>query len=399
MGTEGQPHAELAAPAGAWSLEGYLEGLDAEAFGDEVTAGDEDTFWALVDTDLSQEQAEAIAHPPRAYPGVRHVLGIHWHPEFVPLDLIETRIDRLFPNRESELIIPTEHNVLRSWGKYAGAEVDCYCREFNRKVQLLIHLRSKRLKNAGTLRAMLDHTRRYRASQLHQFLDTLTEPKFEEALDGPALQTSASPSLVRFVRAHAQRLRRLVADHEHRITRHMLKNKLVRNYFDALRDRYDDRLIDRCQAFLKSVKRAVKADFSLEYFYEIEEILEEARSHDAGVIVPHPEQFWPILLTDYDFDGYEVWNPQSRQYTEFLVGVVHKLNRARSSKRPPTLVTMGDDCHMGEKIRDPRHQDRAKASREIGVQPGWEDLAIRKRLTLSGVDKPTVMSDYAHRLD
>lgn len=66
-------------------------------------------------------------------------------------------------------------------------------------------------------------------------------------------------------------------------------------------------------------------------------------------MIPHPEQFWPILLTGYDVDGVEVWNPQSHRYTNFLVSVLNEKNRRMDSSERPLLIFMGDDTHMSEK--------------------------------------------------
>ena len=41
----------------------------------------------------------------------------------------------------------------------------------------------------------------------------------------------------------------------------MIKNKILRDFFDGLRVPYGDLLIDRVQTFLKAVKTLVKADF------------------------------------------------------------------------------------------------------------------------------------------
>jgi hypothetical protein len=178
----------------------------------------------------------------------------------------------------------------------------------------------------------------------------------------------------------------------------MLKNKILRFYFELLRDHYDHRLIDHAQAFLHGTKKLVKANFALSYFYRTEEILEEIRSLGGGVVIPHPEQFWPILLAEYDVDGIEVWNPQSREFTEFLVNVVNRENRSRRRGQRPLLVFMGDDTHFGEKLLEPEHQDPAKAGRELGVQPAWDDPAIRKSLIVANVDRRKLISEYKSRL-
>ena len=142
----------------------------------------------------------------------------------------------------------------------------------------------------------------------------------------------------------------------------------------------------------------VKRNFALDYFYRTEEVIEEVRALGGCIVIPHPEQFWPVLLDDLDIDGIEVWNPQSFEYTEFLIDVVARLNRERGRSDRPILVTMGDDCHMGEKVKDPRHQDVIKASREIGVQPPWDDLNIRKSLIVSRADRSNLIREYRARL-
>ena len=149
---------------------------------------------------------------------------------------------------------------------------------------------------------------------------------------------------------------------------------------------------------LREVKIAVKADYRLDYFYQTEEVIEEARALDAGIVVPHPEQFWPVLLADYDVDGYEVWNPQSRQYTDFLINAVSRQNRVARRGHRPILIFMGDDTHLGEKTRAAFIQDEAKAKREIGVQPAWDDLMVRKSLITAKAGRDELIAEYAARL-
>jgi hypothetical protein len=59
---------------------------------------------------------------------------------------------------------------------------------------------------------------------------------------------------------------------------------------------------------------------------------------------------------------------------------------------------MGDDAHMAEKVKDPAQQDAAKASREIGVQPAWNDLMITKSLIVANMDKNRIIQEYKNRL-
>ncbi len=364
---------------------------------EEITETDFQNFFNVISTDLSEEQEARILNPEATYPRQKAVLAVHWHPEFIPFHLIEKRIDTLFPRRAVDLIIPTQHNTLMDRQGLTGVEVDCWSRGFNQKVQLLLHFRSDRLQHASVLKDMLEHTFQYRSSQLFDFLNTLIQP-VEERINEAAEETGADASLVGFVRVYAKKIHELLHRHEAVVPRDSFKNKVIRNFFDTLRPVYGNRLIDRAQTFLRIVKLIVKRHFPSDYFYRASEVIEEARALGAGIVIPHPEQFWPILLADYDVDGYEVWNPQSRQYTEFLISVLCKRNRGLKPSERRILVFMGDDTHMGEKIRDPMVQDSAKAGREIGVQPAWEDPAIQKALIIADMDRAKVIAEYRDRL-
>jgi hypothetical protein len=372
--------------------------IDLDRVDRDVTEEDERAFLRINDETLSPEQVERIVAPARTYPRQEYVLAVHWHPEHVPMELLARRLDALYPSRVDELIIPTQHNVLMQYGGYWGVEVDCYSSGFNRKVQLLLHFKDLDLERAEVLVSMLRHTHRYRASQLLEYIDALTEPSQEHRRQLAAARTNAEEDLVAFVRIQATKLKRLLETHEADVPEDAYKNKLVRNYLDTLRSRYADRLVNKAQVYAKAVKDVVKEEFSLAYFYRASEVIEEARALGAGIVIPHPEQFWPILLADYDVDGIEVWNPQSQQYTEFLINVVNRRNRMGWHGQRPILIFMGDDCHMSEKTRDPAEQDPEKAAREIGLQPAWHDYAIRKSLIINGVSRRKIIDVYRSRL-
>jgi hypothetical protein len=363
-----------------------------------VTEEDQRAFTRINDVRLTPEQVQRILSPARTYPFQEHVLATHWHPEHVPMDLLRKRINTLYPNRVDELIIPTQHNVLMEYDGYSGVELDCYSSGFNRKVQLLFHFKGLHWQRAEVLTSMLRHTHRYRASQLFEYLDALADPAREDLRQRAAGRTNADETLVAFVRIQADKLKRLLLEHAADLPEDSYKNKLVRNFLDTLRGRYTDRLVNRVQVYAKAVKDLVKEAFSLSYFYRASECIEEARALGAGIVIPHPEQFWPILLADYDVDGIEVWNPQSQQYTEFLINVVNRRNRMGWHSRRPILIFMGDDCHMSEKTRSPAEQDPEKAAREIGLQPAWHDYAICKSLIINGVSRHKVITEYRERL-
>lgn len=371
--------------------------MNPAAWNPAVTEQDLALFWQVTSTALSAETLDRLSSPQLVFPGQRSVMAVHWHPEFVPMPIIRKRIQAMFPHMDQSLIIPTQHNEILDYDEFSGVEVDCYSHGFNQKVQLLLHFKTSRLGEAHTLRAMLQHTQTYRASQLFDFMHTITAP-LEDRLELAARETGADLDLVEFVRHHVAKVQRMVEDNQHQLPPDAQKNKLLRNYFDALRPVYDEGLIDRIQTFLTAVKNIVKRHFSLRYFYRASEVIEEARSLGAGIIIPHPEQFWPILLADYDVDGYEVWNPQSQRYTDFLITALGRANSCQGLSRRRKLVFMGDDTHMGEKIKDQALQNTEKSLREVGYQPAWDDLEISKRLILAGMSRENVIREYRDRL-
>lgn len=374
--------------------------FDPEKVSKEITDDDLKAFHEITNLEISSQQADRITTPYEILLRQKKVLAVHWHPEYIPMDLIRQRIQNTFPNRDEELIIPTQHNQIMSYdGEYSGVEVDCYSSGFKRKVQLLLHFKSSKLENADVLKSMLAHTFEYRSSQLFDLMDTLIEPKWDDYRQLAAEGTGVGENVIRFAMIQTHKLRTLLEQHEHSISREVLKNKIVRNFLDAQRHLYPENFINRVQVFVKSVKKVVKANFSLTYFYRTSEIIEEARGIGGGIIVPHPEQFWPILLCDYDIDGYEVWNPQSQEYTDFLINVINRQNKSRSASTKKLLLFMGDDTHMSEKIKDSTQIEASKFYRDIGVQPAWDDLSIRKSLIVGSFSRKKMIDEYRERLE
>ena len=363
---------------------------------EEISKEDRNRFFAVVSTDLTPEQEKQITDVETVYPRQRSVLAVHWHPEFVPMELIRKRIETTFPNKTSDLIIPTQHNMLTEYDEYAGVEVDCYSHGFQRKVQLLIHFEKEHVVEAHTFKNILAHTFKYRSSQLFSFIHAIVKPD-ERIINTAAEETGATADIVRFVTHYVVKIENLLERHYDEILPMSIKNKLLRNYFDTLRSEVNETVINRAQTFLQAVKNLIKKEFSLKFFYRTSEIIEEARSLGAGIVIPHPEQFWPVLLADYDVDGYEVWNPQSLEYTRFLINTMVRQNRQQHLSRP-LIIFMGDDTHMGEKTRPIAEQNKKKAAREIGVQPPWDDMDIRKLLIKAGMDRNQVISEYRARL-
>ena len=199
---------------------------------------DKVTFQQLTTTDLTPQQEAQVVNPAQVRPRQREVLAIHWHPEWVPLALAQARVQATFPTQQHALVIPTQHNELLALDDFAGVEVDCYSQGFNRKVQLLLHFRRERLEQAGSLRSMLKHTQLYRSSQLWELVDSLRDPKLEERLQEAAEETGASQELVDFVRLHSSKFSQMLRDQEQDLAPIMVKNKLISDYFMALRQHF-----------------------------------------------------------------------------------------------------------------------------------------------------------------
>jgi hypothetical protein len=369
--------------------------FSAVAF-EEITEEDLSRFFQVVSTDLEPWQIEQVVTPSAVHVRQEALLATHWHPEFVDMEHIRKRVDAMFPNRSEELLIPTQHNVLMSWDNHSGVEVDCYSSGFNRKVQLLLHFANDKVEDAGVLRSMLAHTFKYRSSQLFEFMHSITRPN-EERIQAAARATGADAELIEFVRINVTKIEKMLDENWTDVPRMSVKNKLLRNWFDTMREELGGTATDRVQAYLKAVKKLVKKDFNLSFFYRASEVIEEVRSLGGCIVIPHPEEFWPILLRNYDVDGIEVWNPQSQEYTEFLISVVNEQNERRSGRK--MLIFMGDDCHMGEKTKPVEQQDVAKAAREIGYQPAWDNLSIRKRLIVNNISRRSIIKEYKARLD
>ena len=377
-----------------------MEKLDPGNPGKEITELDVRIFKEITDLAITTQQKARVATPTRVFPSQKFVMAVHWHPEHIPMGLIRQRIDNTFPGKQDELIIPTQHNRLMSYdGQYSGVEVDCYSRGFKRKVQLLLHFKTDKLERADTLKLILNHTFKYRSSQVFELMETLINPKWDDYLQLAAEGTGVNEKVVNFARIHAGKLREQLRQNQSAVSAEIIKNRLVSDYIEAQRALFPDNFINKVQVFVKHVKKIVKDNFSLNYFYRTSEVIEEARSLGGGIVVPHPEQFWPILLCDYDVDGYEVWNPQSQEYTEFLINVINRQNKSMRFGNKKLLLFMGDDTHLSEKIKDPTHIEASKYYRDIGVQPAWEDLSIKQSLIMGDFSPEKMIKHYRDRLN
>ncbi|MFH1080846.1 MAG: hypothetical protein V1766_11435 [Pseudomonadota bacterium] len=375
-----------------------MDNFELHPHAHEITDWDQQVYRQLVSVELTPQQIEHLRNPKQTYDREDAVLAIHWHPEMVPVPLVKERLDKMFPNAVEKLFIPTQHNILMVCNGLAGVEVDCQATDFNRKIQLLFHFLEDRLEEAPILKSMLAHTYQYRQSQFYDYLETVINPRFEDRLQEAVRVTGMEESIVRLIRTYAEKLKNLLDANYAQTPDMSIKNKLLTNYFSRLREFYDAHIIEKAIILLLEVKKIVKCHFPPDYFYDVREVIEEARAYGAGIVIPHPEQFWPVLLADYDIDGIEVWNPQSREFTEFLIQVVIRKNRERRHAERSLLVMMGDDCHLSAKLLGADAQKQDSAGREVGYQPAWHEISIRKSLKMGNFDRKCIMEEYRSRL-
>ncbi|MDR2945328.1 MAG: hypothetical protein LBV79_01080 [Candidatus Adiutrix sp.] len=371
--------------------------LDAAAQG--IGGDDWRRFNQLTSVELSEEAKALAARPGRTAPEAREYLAVHWHPEWAPLELIQTRLNLAFPHAENFLAIPTQHNKVMSLGPWAGVEADVYDRRYGQKVQLLIHLPASRLARASAFLGMMEHTYNYRARQLMDILARLAEPDKAVRKAQADLQCSLSDEGIAMARFYAVRLRALIEQSGilGGPRDEMLKNRLLPDFMAASTPPKQADLLGQAVIFAKAVKKIVKADLRPEKFFSPQEVIEEDRSLGAGVIIPHPPLFWPILLSGLDVDGWEVWNPSSPRHTLFLLEAMQRANESRKKARR-LLAFMGDDTHLSAKITPEPGDEKDSARREIGFQPPWTEPDVAAALKDSGQSLTNTLNEYRARM-
>ena len=350
-------------------------------------------FDGLTSVDLSAEERQRVARPDRTAPEAERFLAVHWHPERAPLELVRQRLETAFPKARDSLIVPTPHNQVAVFGPYAGVEADAYDHSYGLKIHLLFHFSADRLPRAGAFLDMLDRTYRYRARQLLEILDLLSGPALFDVPGLPAGELGLEArNLARFC---ALRLRELV-DRSGLIGTprdELLKNRLLPDFMAALAGR--NPCLPPALGVVKAAKKKVKAAFLPANFYAPRELIEEARALGAGVVIPHPPFFWPVLLDDLDVDGWEIWNSSSPRHAEFLALALARANETRGGRRR-LLAFMGDDTHLSSKYR-PAHGG-GRDEREIGFQDPWFDPPLARLMAETGQSLAGTLAEYRARL-
>ena len=359
--------------------------------------GEEDwrQFNHLTSVKLNADELDLAARPDRRAPEDREYLAVHWHPEWAPLELIQTRLKRAFPQAENYLAIPTQHNRILTFGPWAGVEADVYDHKLGLKVQLLLHFSADKMGRASALAAMMDKTYNYRAHQLLDILSRLADPASVRVS-----KCSVSDEAVGLARFFALRLQALI-EQSHLIGSagdEMLKNRLLPDFLIARTHQAPRGLVDQALMFISAVKKEVKASLNPAAFFSPEEVVEEVRGLGGGVIIPHPPQFWPFLMSDLPVDGWEVWNPSTPRHAVFLLEALKRANEARPGHSRPLLAFMGDDTHMSAKFRPGWGEEKDSAGREIGFQDPWTDPALQSLLADAGQSLVRTINEYRSRL-
>ncbi|MDR1486590.1 MAG: hypothetical protein LBT62_01150 [Deltaproteobacteria bacterium] len=362
----------------------------------EVEANEEDieVFERLTSITLSEQEKTLAIIPDHIAPEEKRLMALHFHPEWVPLELIERRLQRSFPHATDRLIIPTQHNMILPLEPWAGVEADVYVPEYQQKIHLLIHLKSSVLKRAGVFQAMIERTFRYRASQLMDILQALTNP--DEAMSAELKKSGLDAKALQIAGRFSQKLFNLIQTREILSTKRseMLKNRLLVDFMTARGCYFPPKTLERALAVVKIVKGLVKRRLNPNCFYAARELIEEARSLGAGVVIPHPPLFWPALLDDLDVDGWEVWNPSTPNQTIFLIDCLARMSQVR----PKLLAFMGDDTHMSSKIRPNLAEDKRSLLREIGFQPPWQQPKVMEALKAAGQSRDRTLDEYRARI-
>jgi hypothetical protein len=352
-------------------------------------------FNSLTEIALSPEEEEAAVNPTEFDYEEKNVLALHFHPEWVPMELIQKRLEKAFPAAQNFFAIPTQHNAILPMGPFSGVEADVFSRSFGLKIHLLIHLRTEKLKNAHTFVSMVKKTFEYRGLQLLDILAQIAEP--DEAVKKEIKKMGFHEESVNLARFYAAKIRAMVEESGIVNTprAEMLKNRLLTDYIERkAHNDLDPVRLDRLLSLVNHIKKIVKARLNPAHFHSPEEIIEEARALGAGVVIPHPPQFWPALLDVLDVDGWEVWNPSTPNHIHFLIDCLKR----RGKIKRPLLAFMGDDTHMSSKIRPLMVSDKGGSGREIGFQPPWGFADVKAALKDAGQSRERTMAEYLSRI-
>jgi hypothetical protein len=262
------------------------------------------------------------------------------------------------------------------------------------KIQLLIHARADRLAGASAFQSMIERTFRYRELQLLDILDLAARP--DASAEAELARAGFGDDDLEAAAGHAARLRAMIdaSGVAAGPGAEMLKNRLATDFIERREGAADPARLARLLELVNLLKARVKSRPDPTRFHEARELIEEARSLGAGVVIPHPQRFWPALLADLDVDGWEVWNPSTPSHAVFLTGC---LSRRGRGGRPP-LAFMGDDTHMSSKIRLHMVSDKGGGEREIGFQPPWRDPEVVAALKVAGQSRKRTLEEYVERL-
>jgi hypothetical protein len=88
------------------------DGRDLREATEEITDWDWRTFEKLTSVELDVREKERIVCPERVFEQNDPVLAIHWHPEMVPIPLVQKRIEAIYPHPQKTLITPPKQNKL-----------------------------------------------------------------------------------------------------------------------------------------------------------------------------------------------------------------------------------------------------------------------------------------------
>lgn len=360
---------------------------------DVIVQSKEELFEDLIKDQLNKDKTDKVTNPRFIMPEIENVLALHWHPENLSIETAVKRLSKTFPNATNKLIIPTDHNIFKSYQGISGTEIDCFAKELKKKVQLLIHIKDDNLKNSFTLKTMVNYSAEFSKKFLLFFLDSLIG---KSTVSNFIWEKVASEAVLD--KKYYEEIRKLSKEfitlfESRKIDYFLISNSLLVNFVCNILTKYNDLIKKQAKLFLLEFKKLCYIHFDTKFFYSVEDFVEEVQWSGGAISVPHPEQFWPILLTKYKFDGIEFWNPSSASYSELILDRIIRLNKY---KKEAVIPLVGDDTHFNKLVEEV--SKNRIPSRDLGYQPIWKSKIIQQILKRNSLCKQKIIDLYRERL-
>jgi hypothetical protein len=233
----------------------------------ELNQWDQEAFERIISTELTEEQKARVVTPGLTFPGQKSLLAIHWHPEFIPSDLIAQRISACFRTARRSWSFPPSTTCLSRLGGLHWREVDCYAAGLIARCSCCcISIRTGWSGPPASRPCWSTRSNTGPGSFSNIWIRWLI--LFMTAVcRGPWPPPARTRSWCASPGSTAGKLKQLIEINQSIIDEETIKNKLLPDFFEELRAFYPERLINHAQSLLHAVKKIVKAQYNLTYFY------------------------------------------------------------------------------------------------------------------------------------